>query len=182
MTAQVAPRPFAALRLQADFSATGRTSGDTVPATLLTDAYVEFAPPTAGTVRPALVVGQFKTPFSLEFLTPFSLLQTANRSGRQLAEALRRDGKTVPVLFTSGYSATDVVESLGFDPELPFLHAVGRARLAWQSRHDAPRDGRQFCSWKAGTAWQGRAPPHERWSGERAAGPPGLHRGGCHDV
>lgn len=42
--------------------------------------------------------------------------------GRQLADAIRRDGKRVPVLFTSGYSATDVVESLGFDPDLPFLH------------------------------------------------------------
>lgn len=42
--------------------------------------------------------------------------------GRQLAETLRREGKAVQVLFSSGYSATDVVESLGFDPERPYLH------------------------------------------------------------
>ena len=34
----------------------------------------------------------------------------------------------VPVLFTSGYSSSDVVESLGFDPELPFLHKPGPSR------------------------------------------------------
>jgi len=48
--------------------------------------------------------------------------------GRHPAEALRRDAQPVPVLFTSGYSSSDVVESLGFDPELPFLHKPGPSR------------------------------------------------------
>lgn len=94
ITAQVLPAPSAALRVQADYSATGRTSGDTVPAIVLTDAYVQLAlPPAKGprAVHPALIVGQFKTPFALEFLTSFSLLQTANRSQAVDRLATRRD-------------------------------------------------------------------------------------------
>jgi hypothetical protein len=91
----VRPRPFAALRLQLDGAATGRTSGDTVPAIVLTDAYVQLAPPEssgrARALHPALIVGQFKTPFSLEFLTSFSQLQTANRSQAVDRHATRRD-------------------------------------------------------------------------------------------
>lgn len=83
--------PYAGLayRLQADFSAAGRLQRDsTVGATVLTDAYVQlFHAPAAGdsasplaALAPALVVGQFRVPFSLEYLTSFSLLKTANRS------------------------------------------------------------------------------------------------------
>jgi hypothetical protein len=87
--------PYAgiAYRLQADFSAVGRLQRDSsVAATVLTDAYVQlFHAPAAGdsasrlaalasALAPALVVGQFRVPFSLEYLTPFSLLKTANRS------------------------------------------------------------------------------------------------------
>lgn len=97
VTAHVMPAPFAALRLQVDFTATGLARGDTVPAIVLTDAYVQLVPPAtlAATrghgLRPALVVGQFRTPFALEFLTPFSLLQTANRSQPVDRHTTRRD-------------------------------------------------------------------------------------------
>jgi len=103
LTAQVLPAPFAALRVQADFAATGFARADTVPAIVLTDAYVELVPPGtlaaaggaggagARALRPALVVGQFKTPFALEYLTSFSLLQTANRSQPIDRHAPRRD-------------------------------------------------------------------------------------------
>ena len=95
LTVHVSPAPFAALRLQVDDAATGRASGDTVPAIVLTDAYVQLVPPEpaggARSVHPALIVGQFKTPFSLEFLTSFSLLQTANRSQAVDRHATRRD-------------------------------------------------------------------------------------------
>ncbi len=80
LTAQVRPAPFAALRVQADFSATGLARADTVPAILLTDAYIQVVPPGTLDARgpralhPAVIVGQFRTPFSLEYLTPFSLL------------------------------------------------------------------------------------------------------------
>src|SRR5467141_5340251 len=45
LTLQVLPAPFAALRVQADFAATGLARADTVPAILLTDAYIELVPP-----------------------------------------------------------------------------------------------------------------------------------------
>lgn len=96
LTVHVLPVRFAALRVQADFSAVGRTSGDTVPAILLTDAYAEIVLPdtvsrAARFLRPALVVGQFRTPFSLEYLTPFSLLASANRSQPVDRLSTRRD-------------------------------------------------------------------------------------------
>ncbi len=97
LTAQVRPAPFAALRVQADFSATGLARADTVPAILLTDAYIQVVPPGTLDARgpralhPAVIVGQFRTPFSLEYLTPFSLLQTANRSQPIDRHTTRRD-------------------------------------------------------------------------------------------
>ena len=97
LTAQVLPAPFAALRIQVDFTATGLARADTVPAIVLTDAYVQLVPPgtlaAAGArpLRPALAIGQFRTPFALEFLTPFSLLLTANRSQPIDRHTTRRD-------------------------------------------------------------------------------------------
>jgi hypothetical protein len=96
VTAHVRPAPFAMLRLQVDYTATGRTTADTVPAIVLTDAYLTLVPPPQAStgrrsVRPALVLGQFRTPFSLEFLTPFSLLQTATRSQPEERITTRRD-------------------------------------------------------------------------------------------
>ena len=96
ITLQILPLRFAALRLQVDLSAVGRTRGDTVPATLLTDAYVQLVPPDTTSpamrfLRPALVVGQFRTPFSLEYLTPFSVLATASRSRAVDRLSSRRD-------------------------------------------------------------------------------------------
>ena len=82
---QALPASFAALKLQADFSALGRTSGDTVPAVLITDAYVQLMLPDTGSrivqlLHPALLIGQFKTPFSIEYLTSTTGVVTANRS------------------------------------------------------------------------------------------------------
>jgi len=96
LTAQVLPAPFAALRIQTDFAATGLARADTVPAIVLTDAYIQLVPPAAGgaatrALRPALIIGQFRTPFALEFLTPFSLLPTANRSQPIDRHTTRRD-------------------------------------------------------------------------------------------
>ena len=97
LTAHGRPAPFAALRVQVDFTATGFARADTLPAILLTDAYIQLVPPatleTTGprALHPALIVGQFRTPFSLEYLTPFSLLQTANRSQPIDRHTTRRD-------------------------------------------------------------------------------------------
>jgi hypothetical protein len=95
LTLHALPIPFAALRIQADLSAVGRISGDSVPAIVLTDAYgqVGFSDTSGlkGMLRPALIVGQFRAPFSLEFLSPFSYLQTANRSRAVDRLSPRRD-------------------------------------------------------------------------------------------
>jgi hypothetical protein len=95
LTATVAPADFAIVKLQGNLAALGRTSGDTVPGFVLTDAYVQVSPPNGrvslGGVHPTVIIGQFKTPFSLEYLTGFSLLQTANRSQVVERLATRRD-------------------------------------------------------------------------------------------
>ena len=95
VTLQIAPRDFVIVRVQSDLAALGRTSGDTVPGFVLTDAYVQLAPPNGsprlGSIRPRLILGQFRTPFSLEYLTPFSLLQATNRSQVVDRLATRRD-------------------------------------------------------------------------------------------
>ena len=103
-TIQGAPADFVVLRVQSDLAALGRTSGDTVPGFALTDAYAQLAPPNArrpsASIRPTLIVGQFRTPFSLEYLTPFSLLHTASRSQFVDRIATRRDiGAMVHVAF-----------------------------------------------------------------------------------
>ena len=96
LTVQERPLPYVAVRVQADFSAVGRTSHDTVPAISLTDAYIQLSPHdtasgATGVLHPAFIAGQFRTPFSLEYLTPFSLLRTANRSQAVDRLSTRRD-------------------------------------------------------------------------------------------
>jgi hypothetical protein len=95
VTADAQPVAFAAVRVQADLAATGRTTGDTVPPFVLTDAFVQLSPPESSVVyrrfRPALLVGQFKAPFSLEYLTPFSLLRMVNRSQVVDSVSVRRE-------------------------------------------------------------------------------------------
>ena len=94
-TVQVAPTDFVLVRVQSDLAALGRTSGDTVPGFALTDAYAQLTPPNGwrlpAAIRPTLILGQFRTPFSLEYLTPFSLLQTTSRSQFVDRIATRRD-------------------------------------------------------------------------------------------
>jgi hypothetical protein len=100
VTAVAKPAPYAAVRVQVDFTSVGRTTGttnDTVPAIALTDAFLQLVlpeKPSGGGIaalHPALIVGQFRTPFSLEFLTSFALLQTANRSAVLDRISPRRD-------------------------------------------------------------------------------------------
>jgi hypothetical protein len=96
ITLQIRPAPYAAVRLQGDLAAIGRARSDTVPAFALTDAYLQLGPADSARgatewLRPALLVGQFKTPFSLEYLTSFSALLTADRSRAVDRLATRRD-------------------------------------------------------------------------------------------
>jgi len=88
LSAMIAPLPYLAVRVQVDFSGNQTetvSSSNTVHGFELTDAYVEFAQAVADSARwgqfhPALIVGQFKQPFSLEYLTSFAYLRTANRA------------------------------------------------------------------------------------------------------
>jgi hypothetical protein len=96
LTAMVAPQPYLAIRVQGDLSASGRLSTDsTVAAFTLTDAYLQLSPPDslsfAGRHQAALIVGQFRTPFSAEYLSSLSLLQSANRSLVVDRASTRRD-------------------------------------------------------------------------------------------
>lgn len=96
LTLQVLPISFAALRVQVDFSAIGRARGDTVPATLLTDAFVELMPQDTSVravalLHPVVLVGQFRTPFSMEYLTSSTQVPTVNRSQVVDRLASRRD-------------------------------------------------------------------------------------------
>jgi hypothetical protein len=82
---QALPASFVAVRLQADLAAFGRISGDTAPAVLVTDAFVQLAPTDTASrivrlLRPGIIIGQLRTPFSLEALTSFSQVLTVNRS------------------------------------------------------------------------------------------------------
>jgi hypothetical protein len=87
LTAMAAPRSFLAVRIQGDFSGqqSGRLRTDsTVAGFTLTDAYVQLSPPDSAwhhpTLEPALILGQFKQPFSLEYITTFAHLKSADRS------------------------------------------------------------------------------------------------------
>ena len=99
MAVQAAPAPFVGVRLQVDFAAIGRTTGargDTVPAIQVTDAFVQLGLPDSATrleemLRPALMIGQFRTPFGLEALTSFSTVLTANRALVSDRVSTRRD-------------------------------------------------------------------------------------------
>ncbi len=102
LTAMVGPLPYMGVRLQADFSSAtvGRERPDsTVPGFAVTDAYVQISPPLtalqpgtlADELRPALLVGQFKAPFSLEYLTPITILKTVDRAQAVDQLAIKRD-------------------------------------------------------------------------------------------
>lgn len=94
-TVEARPVPIAAVRIQADFASLDSASGSFLPSFTLTDAYIQLSPPESSATyrrfRPALLVGQFKTPFSLEYLTSYALLLTANRSQAVDSLSTRRD-------------------------------------------------------------------------------------------
>jgi len=99
LAVQALPAAFIAVRLQADFAAVGRTTGttgDTIPAIQVTDAFIQLGIPDSANriaqlLRPALIIGQFRTPFALEYLTSFSSVITANRSLAADRVSPRRD-------------------------------------------------------------------------------------------
>ena len=124
LTALAAPRSFVGVRLQGDFSGgqVGRLRADSTTAGFtLTDAYVELVPPAArarrfAPWRPALVIGQFKQPFSLEYLTSFAYLATANRSQIVDREAPKRDIGAMAQLGVGRWARIDASITQGEGP------------------------------------------------------------------
>ena len=97
-----APTPFLAVRVQADFSSgqTGRLRSDsTLSGFSLTDAYVQLVLPpklapkgsTFDRLDPSMIVGQFITPFSLEYLSPTAMLKTFGLAQADTRLAPKRD-------------------------------------------------------------------------------------------
>lgn len=114
LTAMISPLPYLAVRVQADFSGnqSATVSDNTVHGFELTDAYVELAQPAAdslewGQWHPALIVGQFKQPFSLEYLTSFAYLRTANRAAAIDALTPKRDIGAMAQVQWSKYVTAD---------------------------------------------------------------------------
>ncbi len=98
LTAQTAPLPYLGVKLQVGYAAIPG-SRDSTGEFALTDAYLELSPPAsalkpgswAKQLRPALLAGQFKAPFSLEYLTPFQLQKTADFAQAVDRLSLKRD-------------------------------------------------------------------------------------------
>ena len=114
LTAMISPLPYLAVRVQADFSGNqcATVSDNTVHGFELTDAYVELAQPAADSLKwgqwhPALIVGQFKQPFSLEYLTSFAYLRTANRAAAIDALTPKRDIGAMAQVQWSKYVTAD---------------------------------------------------------------------------
>ena len=95
ITAQAHPLPFLAVRVQGGVSNNDiGSSSPTVGTFAFSDAYLQLVPPDTmrfRSLRPSLIVGQFKMPFSLEYLTPYSHLLTVDRSQAVDGLALKRD-------------------------------------------------------------------------------------------
>ena len=114
LSAMISPLPYLAVRVQADFSGnqSATVSDNTVRGFELTDAYVELAQAAAdslewGQWHPALIVGQFKQPFSLEYLTSFAYLRTANRAAAIDALTPKRDVGAMAQVQWSKYVTAD---------------------------------------------------------------------------
>jgi len=95
ITAQAHPLPFLAIRVQGGVSNNGiGSSSPTVGTFAFSDAYLQLVPTDTTrfqSLRPSLIVGQFKMPFSLEYLTPYSHLLTVDRSQAVDGLSLKRD-------------------------------------------------------------------------------------------
>lgn len=107
LTLMLRPAPGVGVRVQTDFTARGHADGDSsVAAFSLTDAWISLAPPDSTTaiaraLHPTVLVGQFRTPYSLEFLTSYTTVRTADRAMVVDSIATRRDigayARIVPV-------------------------------------------------------------------------------------
>lgn len=121
VTLQVRALPQVSLRIQTDLSGLARTDSSQT-AVVLTDAYIQLSPlDTAGFgpfMSPAVIAGQFRTPFSLEFLTSFSLLQSANRSEVVNRLATRRDIGIIGQTWISGFAVLSAAVVNGAGPNV----------------------------------------------------------------
>ncbi|GAC1694025.1 MAG: hypothetical protein NVS9B3_12260 [Gemmatimonadaceae bacterium] len=90
------PLPYIAVKIQGELAAIGRATGDTVPPIILTDAFVQLTLPngwgdSSRAIRPWALVGQFRTPFAIEYLTPATIAPTIEHSQAGELISTRRD-------------------------------------------------------------------------------------------
>lgn len=111
ITAQAHPLPFLAVRIQGGISNNGiGNSSSSVGTFAFSDAYVQLVPTDPHrfqALRPSLIVGQFKMPFSLEYLTPYSHLLTISRSEAVDAFSFKRDIGVMGQVHLSRYVTVD---------------------------------------------------------------------------
>jgi hypothetical protein len=111
VTAQAHPLPFLAVRIQGGISNNGiGNSSSSVGTFAFSDAYVQLVPTNPHrfqALRPSLIVGQFKMPFSLEYLTPYSHLLTISRSQAVDAFSFKRDIGVMGQVHLSRYVTVD---------------------------------------------------------------------------
>lgn len=117
LTAQARPLPFLAVRVQGGISNSDIGSASSMVGTFaFSDAYVQLAPPDAHrfqAVHPSLIVGQFKMPFSLEYLTPYSHLLTVDRSQAVDGLSIKRDIGVMGQVHLARYATLDAALANG---------------------------------------------------------------------
>lgn len=94
LTAQARPLRYMAVKLQAGYGNEARPGADTTsPVFGITDANVQFFldPKRPRAISPTVVLGQFKVPFSLEYLTSVTRLPATSRSQAVDRLSPRRD-------------------------------------------------------------------------------------------
>lgn len=136
LTAEARPMPFLAVRVQGGISNNGiGNSSSSVGTFAFSDAYVQLTPPDAHrfqALRPSLIVGQFKMPFSLEYLTPYSHLLTVQRSQAVDGLAIKRDIGVMGQLRLTRFLTVDAALANGNGANTtanPDGHEVAMARV-----------------------------------------------------
>ncbi|HEX5437001.1 MAG TPA: porin [Gemmatimonadaceae bacterium] len=118
LTMQDRVLPSIAVRVQGGISNSGiGGSAASVGRFAFSDAYVQYSPTSdnAGirALRPSVIVGQFKMPFSLEYLTPYSHLETVQRSQAVNDIGIKRDIGVMGQLHLARYAILDAALANG---------------------------------------------------------------------
>jgi phosphate-selective porin len=158
LTLVARPSQRVGIRIQGDFANRGRVASDSsVSSFALADAYVVLALPERAPFvyfAPSVAVGQFRVPFSLEYLTPFSLLATADRSLPVDSISPRRDIGALAQLYLT-----------------PLIRITGALVNGGGANNPRNSDGKQLASGRLSLIVPLRSLPLSvsgKWAGEGA--------------